>query len=51
MATKQGAGVKVFIENAECDLGNHQNNDSKPFYIVSNCPVLFTIKLTNIFVL
>ena len=51
MATKQGNGVKVFIENVECDLGNHENNNSKPFYIVCNCLTLSLIVLTYLFML
>lgn len=32
---KEGNNVNIFIVNSACDLNNHQNNDSKPYYIVS----------------
>lgn len=36
MVQKKGnPNVRVFVKNVECDLNNHKNNDSKPFYIVS----------------
>lgn len=28
-------GYVLFVKNDKCDLNNHENNDSKPFYAVS----------------
>ena len=37
LAAKAGIpNVQIFIENPDVDLNNHENNDSKPFYAVSN---------------
>ena len=37
LAAKVGIpNVQIFIENKDCDLNNHTDNESKPFYVVSN---------------
>lgn len=36
LAAKVGVpNATIFIENDQCDLNNHENNESKPFYVVS----------------
>ena len=35
LAAKVGVpNATIFIENDQCDLNNHENNESKPFYVV-----------------
>lgn len=36
MKKKDDPNCKIFVYNANTDANNHQNNDSKPFYVVSN---------------
>ena len=35
LAAKVGVpDATIFVENDQCDLNNHENNESKPFYVV-----------------
>jgi len=35
---KKTANVKIMFRNLKSDLNNHENNNSKPYYVVSTCP-------------
>ena len=35
MKKKDDPNCKIFVTNMKCEKDNHQNNDSKPYYVVS----------------
>jgi len=45
---KKPTEVPIYVKNKKVDLDNHKNNDSKPFYIVSQINSLSLISAKSL---